>query len=214
MKTQIKVTGFRETKTIIRLWTCYPHMLASGTIIDTDNFVREIDLPGKVFANDHVAVVSTIERLYRPGIHADSVVLAYQVVVCTSVKVDTTKYPPIQTEERWAELARWDEAVFTKKIFVHADQKIQTMSIEELQQEANWVKVHMKLAGHVRNGAAFDARNVNSLTGTAFDAFMERCKPDPQQSILKLNQATFVLLGPKVKYRPEPSLKASIHGTD
>lgn len=218
MKTKIQVTGFRETKSIIRIWTCYPHMLGAGNIVDTDIYIREIDLPSTVNARDHGAVVATIQRWretpafrdHRPGGNGGTVILAYQAAVIASVTVDTTEFPPRGTEGSVV-LARWDVNLLTKKVFVCVGEKVRIMPFEQLQEDVEWLKGQIALTPDERAHGEITARDLNRLTVTAFDMFVTEERPDSRQNILKLNQATFVALCPEVTYRPEPSLNSSDH---
>lgn len=214
MKTEVQIPGIQETKRVIRVWTCYTHMLRVGSMVDTDNYTREFDVSSEI--RGHNAIVRAIMDWrenpdyhgHRPGKNGGTVVLAYQVVVTTSIIITAKGFPPLPDVERVVELARWDEDTITKKVFVFTDDHTRTMTFDELQTDARWVQNQMSLPEPKREYKEFTSRHLSSLTGVAFEAFMRGHVYDTPLEILKLNPATFAALGPTVVYLPVPGLNS------
>lgn len=195
MQRQISIPATLTAHRIIRTFTCNQSGHFGYRSINLDEFYQEVWTdPDEVL--DHDRVVSHLRAMLQSSEMKHHYILGYQVMEIEELVEDRSAWLfENATTKR-------DVKTLGAKVFVCAEPYMKIMSMEELAENALWVR-RQKSRGLIHSITA-DARFVNEFVPGEY----EKLSSLPTETqILKLNRMVYVPLKPGVtEYRSVPDL--------
>jgi len=151
---RIKIPGTRETKTCIRVYTCYNHQLKRN-VVDTEKFFDDIETPKNFNFGNHDTCVSLIKKWAENK--SDKTLLAYQGVRVEFIKDDRSSlgHQSFSSQK--------DLGTIGQKIFVFSDFRIlisdRILSMKNLGEDVAWIQKILKSSGLARDRYEKEARD-------------------------------------------------------
>jgi len=193
---RIKIPGTRETKTCIRVYTCYNHQLKRN-VVDTEKFFDDIETPKNFNFGNHDTCVSLIKKWAENK--SDKTLLAYQGVRVEFIKDDRSSlgHQSFSSQK--------DLGTIGQKIFVFSDFRIlisdRILSMKNLGEDVAWIQKILKSSGLARDRYEKEARDRELVHATtcAYEALVEKGH-DEEQMLLKIGSATYVAITDEIAW--------------